>query len=646
MNYGTPHQVLEIVPWCFDAQSMCIQHSALGWSMLHDNCRQLSKFFCLQWKEFQVHLNLLNIGGELFSVSNFKIESNLTLTRWMINSEGVVFTIPFSFFIIFNIIQKHQYSVCTAFKMESQHCFSTHSLNLLRTQRILNSLLLSPHLKSNLNTCLSYIAEIEEEKKEIHFLLLFIVFDDSKFVILLTLVNIFNHVHCTQILSVDNSHLHQGLLFPYLALTLTFNKNMIFRVQNTDFQEFQGSAGKTFSPIFRRMHLDYIFKEILTICSERERFNTSLQKRLAQLLAVDMQHAPANLSFKLHLFEYVDVLAQSLCILDSACAYWTVPVHQSLVESLLEKGWSNNRSFLGTSACQLKVEQVCFSVHVSLCITERLMTNTVFLPGSWPDEPHKTHFLHLAPYSTSACRLIPPPWNLLLEPSSQKSSLASPSPVQLTVSVGRKICTDIISHASQNLYVSEHMFTKEIEGWGFEKSTAPGQTKDHQMTILVKCSERLKQLVRVINNIQNHQSSLLKSGQTILIPLLFSKILPTPFNIPTRPHSSILFSFLSFSMVEVKITSYFRTLCSHTFHQLSSSIKFLTMFSDFSLCCFFSLVLFPVINSEFVQKIGSIEGRKQAFTLIHWQPGGTARRWFNGRKLTRSKEKTTRKVHP
>ncbi|KNZ62949.1 hypothetical protein VP01_1202g1 [Puccinia sorghi] len=40
----------------------------------------------------------------------------------------------------------------------------------------------------------------------------------------------------------------------------------------------------------------------------------------------------------------------------------TVTVHQSLVESLLEKGWSKNRSFLGASACKLQAfEQVFFS---------------------------------------------------------------------------------------------------------------------------------------------------------------------------------------------------------------------------------------------------------------------------------------------
>ncbi|KNZ43646.1 hypothetical protein VP01_9g4 [Puccinia sorghi] len=41
--------------------------------------------------------------------------------------------------------------------------------------------------------------------------------------------------------------------------------------------------------------------------------------KLAQLIAVDMRHAPAKLPSKLHLFSCVDVLAQSLCSLNSDC---------------------------------------------------------------------------------------------------------------------------------------------------------------------------------------------------------------------------------------------------------------------------------------------------------------------------------------
>ena len=45
----------------------------------------------------------------------------------------------------------------------------------------------------------------------------------------------------------------------------------------------------------------------------------SLQKKLSQLPAVDMQHAPAKLPSKLHLSAYVDLLAQSLCSMHSHC---------------------------------------------------------------------------------------------------------------------------------------------------------------------------------------------------------------------------------------------------------------------------------------------------------------------------------------
>ena len=46
----------------------------------------------------------------------------------------------------------------------------------------------------------------------------------------------------------------------------------------------------------------------------------SLQKKLDQLPAVDIQHAPAKLPSKLHMFAYVDFLAQSLCSVHSDCA--------------------------------------------------------------------------------------------------------------------------------------------------------------------------------------------------------------------------------------------------------------------------------------------------------------------------------------
>ena len=51
-----------------------------------------------------------------------------------------------------------------------------------------------------------------------------------------------------------------------------------------------------------------------------ERAKKALQEKLDQLPAVDIQHAPAKLPSKLHMFAYVDFLAQSLCSVHSDCA--------------------------------------------------------------------------------------------------------------------------------------------------------------------------------------------------------------------------------------------------------------------------------------------------------------------------------------
>ncbi|KNZ62006.1 hypothetical protein VP01_1324g1 [Puccinia sorghi] len=60
---------------------------------------------------------------------------------------------------------------------------------------------------------------------------------------------------------------------------------------------------------------------------------------------------------------FLNCLQLTCSILQPSChptsTLCTVTVNQSLVESILENGWSNDRSFLGISACQLKeVEQV------------------------------------------------------------------------------------------------------------------------------------------------------------------------------------------------------------------------------------------------------------------------------------------------
>ncbi|KNZ63420.1 hypothetical protein VP01_1146g1 [Puccinia sorghi] len=102
-----------------------------------------------------------------------------------------------------------------------------------------------------------------------------------------------------------------------------------------------------------------------------------LQKKLAQLPAIDMQNAPAKLSSKL-----------------------------LLIESTLEKGWSINRSFLGVSGFQLQaVEQVSFAVGFSKIIPwpVRLIQCQLILGGVSYKYGHRN-----SPYYSS--------WDLTLKP--------------------------------------------------------------------------------------------------------------------------------------------------------------------------------------------------------------------------------------
>ncbi|KNZ58159.1 hypothetical protein VP01_1987g3 [Puccinia sorghi] len=75
------------------------------------------------------------------------------------------------------------------------------------------------------------------------------------------------------------------------------------------------SLQKTFFVMF--FWLLFFVCIVINKCKKK---NVTLQKKLDQLPAVDMQKAPAKLSSKLHLFEYVNVLAQSLCSMHSDCA--------------------------------------------------------------------------------------------------------------------------------------------------------------------------------------------------------------------------------------------------------------------------------------------------------------------------------------
>ncbi|KNZ52027.1 hypothetical protein VP01_3723g1 [Puccinia sorghi] len=53
---------------------------------------------------------------------------------------------------------------------------------------------------------------------------------------------------------------------------------------------------------------------------ERMKWHHTLQKKLDELHAADMQHAPAKLPSKLHMLSYVEFLAKSMCSLHSDCA--------------------------------------------------------------------------------------------------------------------------------------------------------------------------------------------------------------------------------------------------------------------------------------------------------------------------------------
>ncbi|KNZ53706.1 putative signal peptide protein [Puccinia sorghi] len=65
----------------------------------------------------------------------------------------------------------------------------------------------------------------------------------------------------------------------------------------------------------------------------------------------------------------------------SHCAVCTVTVHQILVESLFEDGWSKNRTFLGLSACQLQaVEKRDLLHYFSVNHDSSFHTESIFIP--------------------------------------------------------------------------------------------------------------------------------------------------------------------------------------------------------------------------------------------------------------------------
>ncbi|KNZ50482.1 hypothetical protein VP01_43g2 [Puccinia sorghi] len=65
--------------------------------------------------------------------------------------------------------------------------------------------------------------------------------------------------------------------------------------------------------------------------------------------------------------------------LHSHCAVCIVTVHQSLVETLLEHGWSNNRSFLGLSACQLGRDTEKIKAEIELGYIKATSMELIFI---------------------------------------------------------------------------------------------------------------------------------------------------------------------------------------------------------------------------------------------------------------------------
>ncbi|KNZ53662.1 putative signal peptide protein [Puccinia sorghi] len=90
--------------------------------------------------------------------------------------------------------------------------------------------------------------------------------------------------------------------------------------------------------------------------------------------------------------------------------YGTVTVHQSLVESLLEHGWNNNRSFLGLSACQLQaVEQVFFAVNTASYFFMPTVVNLISMILQLPYITSKKKRCQIFMSSTTSFKLIRSP---------------------------------------------------------------------------------------------------------------------------------------------------------------------------------------------------------------------------------------------
>ncbi|KNZ55058.1 hypothetical protein VP01_2779g1 [Puccinia sorghi] len=80
------------------------------------------------------------------------------------------------------------------------------------------------------------------------------------------------------------------------------------------------------------------------------------------------------------------------------CEVYTLNVHQSLVESILEKCWSKNRSFLWVSACQLQAHSIKLLAANGFCLC-CYTSNATALAAKNPAMLHFLYWVFIYPLS-------------------------------------------------------------------------------------------------------------------------------------------------------------------------------------------------------------------------------------------------------
>ncbi|KNZ61516.1 hypothetical protein VP01_138g2 [Puccinia sorghi] len=109
------------------------------------------------------------------------------------------------------------------------------------------------------------------------------------------------------------------------------------------------------------IHSSYQKTDGLALSHPCKCYHLQPQKNPAQLPAVDMQHAPAKLPSKLHLFACVDVLAQSLCSLQNDCA-------SKLGGITLGESWEQHQKLHWTFCMSTAVEHFFFQCMLAYSV--------------------------------------------------------------------------------------------------------------------------------------------------------------------------------------------------------------------------------------------------------------------------------------